>query len=603
MKPNRLSILALSVLGSANVFADVDYKIDLSQPQHHLAKVSVTFPEAKAGELTVNLPVWRTGKYQVLPLSDGVRLFTAKDSKGNPLPWKRSASGEWKIALDNPTNVTVSYQLYANELGQRVRHIDSSHAYLDASGVLMYSPQFREDPVAVQLTVPENWQSYSGMSSGKMAHSFIAPNYDVLIDSPIETGVSTHNKFSANGKDYELVFWGEGNYDADKVVKDLTALSGQAKAIWDDYPFDRYVYMVHATSGAGGATEHLNSTVIQLPRFSFRERKDYLRFISTASHEFIHTWNVKAYRPAGLVPYDYQHENMTELLWIAEGSTSYFQGQLLLRAGVMTPKEFLEDLAKRIEKSELTPGREIQSVAEASLGEWSSTGGDYAINHSVNIYSEGYLASLALDFSLLTDSNLAHSYRDVHRKLYQDYRVPKGYTVADVQQILKDLSGKDYGPWWQSHVNSPLSLEFSSLLSQAGLVMSYGKDAKAEPFTGMTLSSEYGSLVLAQVLRNSPAWQAGIVVGDEIIAINGLKVTAQGFDKRIKDFKVGDKVEITFFNNDKIKQVALTLGEKQSGKLVLKGDVKATKQQKAFFKAWLGIDWPFDNKGELLTKS
>lgn len=170
--------------------------------------------------------------------------------------------------------------------------------------------------------------------------------------------------------------------------------------------------MVHATSGASGATEHLNSTVIQLPRFSFRERKDYLRFISTASHEFIHTWNVKAYRPAGLVPYDYQHENMTELLWIVEGSTSYFQGQLLLRAGVMTAKEFLEDLAKRIEKSELTPGREIQSVAEASLGEWSSTGGDYGINHSVNIYSEGDLASLALDFSLLTDSKLAHSYHD-----------------------------------------------------------------------------------------------------------------------------------------------------------------------------------------------
>ncbi|MFB2727972.1 M61 family metallopeptidase [Shewanella mangrovisoli] len=603
MKPSRLSVLILSALGSTTVLADVDYKIDLSQPEHHLAQVSVTFPEANAGELTVNLPVWRTGKYQVLPLSDGVRLFSAKDSQGNSLPWKRSASGEWQIALDKPASVTVSYQLYANELGQRVRHIDASHAYLDASGVFMYSPQFRAAPVAVQLTVPENWQSYSGMSSGNAAHSFVAPNYDVLIDSPIETGVSLHKQFSANDKDYELVFWGEGNYDADKVVKDLTALSGQAKTIWDGYPFERYVYMVHATSGAGGATEHLNSTVIQLPRFSFRERKDYLRFISTASHEFIHTWNVKAYRPAGLVPYDYQHENMTELLWIAEGSTSYFQGQLLLRAGVMTPKEFLEDLAKRIEKSELTPGREIQSVAEASLGEWSSTGGDYAINHSVNIYSEGYLASLALDFSLLTDSKLAYSYRDVHRKLYQDYRVPKGYTVSDVKQILKDLSGKDYGPWWQSHVNSPLSLEFSSLLSQTGLVMSYGKDSKAEPFTGMTLSSEHGSLVLSQVLRNGPAWQAGIVAGDEILAINGLKVTAQGFDKRIKDFKVGDKVEITLFNNDKIKQVALTLGEKQSGKLVLKGDAKATKQQKAFFKAWLGIDWPFDNKGELLTKS
>ncbi|WAL80138.1 M61 family metallopeptidase [Shewanella sp. DAU305] len=603
MKPNRLSILILSAFFSGQVLADVKYQIDLVKPEHHIAQVSVTFPEVKTTDFTVNLPVWRTGKYQVLPLADGVRLFSAKDNQGHELPWKRTASGEWQVALTQPTSVTVSYQLYANELGQRVRHIDASHAYLDASGVFMYSPQFRSEPVSVQLNVPETWQSYSGMASGTPAHSFIAPTYDVLIDSPIETGVSTHKQFSANGKSYELVFWGEGNYDADKVVKDLTALSGQAKAIWDDYPFDRYVYMVHATSGASGATEHVNSTVIQLPRFSFRERKDYLRFISTASHEFIHTWNVKAYRPAGLVPYDYQHENMTELLWMAEGSTSYFQGQLLLRAGVMTPKEFLEDLAKRVEKNQLNPGRETQSVTEASAGEWSSTGGDYAINHSVNIYSEGYLTSLALDFSLLQDTKLKHSYRDVHRRLYQDHRVPKGYGVSDVQHILKDLSGKDYAPWWQANVNSPMSLDFPELLSQAGLAMSYGKDSKVEAFAGMTLSSAHGSLVLDQVLRNGPAWRAGIVAGDEVLAINGLKVTAAGFDKRIKDFKTGDSIEVTLFSNDKIKQVKLILGEQQSGKLVLKGDAKATKQQKAFFKAWLGIDWPFNNKGELVSKA
>ena len=110
--------------------------------------------------------------------------------------------------------------------------------------------------------------------------------------------------------------------------------------MWDDYPFERYVYIVHATSGVRGATEHLNSTVIQLPRFKFRERKDYLRFISTASHEFIHTWNVKAYRPAQIAKYDYQQEKVTDLLWLAEGSTSYFQNQLLLSGGIMKPKEF-----------------------------------------------------------------------------------------------------------------------------------------------------------------------------------------------------------------------------------------------------------------------
>lgn len=385
------------------------------------------------------------------------------------------------------------------------------------------------------------------------------------------------------------------------MVTDLTKLSGQAGAIWDGYPFERYVYMVHATSGVRGATEHLNSTVIQRPRFSYREREDYLGFIKTASHEFIHTWNVKAYRPQGLVPYDYQKENISELLWIAEGSTSYFQSQLLLRAGVITPKEFFEDLAKRIAQSENTPGREVQSVKEASVGKWASTGGDYAVNHSANIYSEGYLASLALDFSLLNDTDLDHSYRDVHKALYKQHKIPAGYSVSDVNQILKDLSGEDYQQWWQTHVNSPMSLDFTSLLENAGLKPGYGDDSKATAYAGVKLGGD--SLKLSEVLRDGPAWNAGIVLGDEIVAIDGLKVTGKGFESRIKDFKPGAEVVVSLFSDDRLKEITLKLGEKQSGKLKLLSVDKPSRDQKAFFKAWLGIDWPFDNKGKLKSDS
>lgn len=359
--------------------------------------------------------------------------------------------------------------------------------------------------------------------------------------------------------------------------------------------------MVHATSGVRGATEHLNSTVIQRPRFSYREREDYLGFIKTASHEFIHTWNVKAYRPQGLVPYDYQKENISELLWIAEGSTSYFQSQLLLRAGVITPKEFFEDLAKRIAQSENTPGREVQSVKEASVGKWASTGGDYAVNHSANIYSEGYLASLALDFSLLNDTDLDHSYRDVHKALYKQHKIPAGYSVSDVNQILKDLSGEDYQQWWQTHVNSPMSLDFTSLLENAGLKPGYGDDSKATAYAGVKLGGD--SLKLSEVLRDGPAWNAGIVLGDEIVAIDGLKVTGKGFESRIKDFKPGAEVVVSLFSDDRLKEITLKLGEKQSGKLKLLSVDKPSRDQKAFFKAWLGIDWPFDNKGKLKSDS
>jgi predicted metalloprotease with PDZ domain len=336
-----------------------------------------------------------------------------------------------------------------------------------------------------------------------------------------------------------------------------------------------------------------------LPRFSFRERKDYLRFISTASHEFIHTWNVKAYRPSGLVPYDYQSENMTSLLWIAEGSTSYFQNQLLLRAGIMTAKEFFEDLAKRIDANQDNPGREVQSIAEASLGQWTSTGGDYAVNHSVNIYSEGYFASLSLDFNLLEDSQLAHSYRDVHNTLYQDFALPKSYDVADVQQILTSLSGKDYKAWWQAHVDSPMSLDFDTLLAKAGLKLSNGKKVESKVDAGMALTEVTNDLTLGVVTRGGSAWQAGISAGDEVVAINGLKVTAEGFIKRLEDFKPGDKVELTIFKQQKLKQVSLTFAEQAKGELKIIAEPKASASQKAFFKAWLGIDWPFDDKGEL----
>ncbi|MGI2170697.1 M61 family metallopeptidase [Shewanella sp. MF05960] len=602
MKPTNLAFLTtsafLSMCFTTSALADVDYHIDINQPIHHLAQVSVSFPKTESAQLIVNLPVWRTGRYQVLPVADGVRLFEATDSKGKVLPWQRTASGEWTISLAQPTAVKVSYQLHANELGDRLRHIDESHAYLDACGVFMYSPEFRQQPITVDMKVPKGWKSFSGMDKGRSSHSFKAANYDVLADSPIETGINQSFSFAADGREYEVVFWGEGNYDTEQIVTDLRKISGQASMIWDDYPFERYVYMVHATSGARGATEHLNSTVIQLPRFNFREREDYLRFISTASHEFIHTWNVKSYRPQGLVPYDYQSENMTNLLWVAEGSTSYFQNQLLLRAGVITAKEFFDDLSLRIVLNEHNPGRDTQSVAEASLGQWSSTWGDYAINHSVNIYSEGYLASMALDFSVIQDSELAHSYRDVHKALYQHFKIPMGYNVADVQNILTTLTGKDYQPWWQKFVNQPFSLEFDTLLAQAGLVTTYGDKPKTQVNTGIGLSGLHGDLVLATVAKNSPAWKAGLTAGDELLAVNDLKVTADAFAKRFDDFKPGDKVKLTVFSNDRLKEVSMVLGEQPKGELSIQALESVTAEQKAFFKAWLGIDWPFDADGE-----
>ena len=576
--------------------ADVRVKIDINNAKHHLANVTMSF-ERSANKITnFNLPTWRTGRYEILNLANGIRDFSVIDGKGNTLEWQKIDKDTWQVSNTKNKKIHISYQIYANQLGKRTRHIDDSHAFLDASTVLMYSDNSRNKKHIINLVVPEKWHSVSGLDSGIKPHQFVANNYDVLVDSPIETGINEHHKFVVDGRDYELVIWGKGNYDSKKMVDDLKSLVAQTKAIWQGVPFSRYVFMVHATSGARGATEHVNSTIIQRSRFKFSSRKDYLGFISTAAHEFIHTWNVKQYRPEGLVPYNYQSENYSNLLWVAEGSTSYLQDQLLLRGDLMSGKEFLENLAKRITGYMRKPGRFSQSVAQASFNKWIDEGGDYGKNHSVNIYSEGYLVSWLLDFNIIETTQLKNTYRDVHNALYQQYRVPKSYNEGDMLSIIKDITGSDYRQWWQKNVHGFANPDFNQLLAKVGLVMSYGESADEETeqkvWIGIKTSKDNHGFKITAVEKSSPAWQAGFTIGDIIIAVDGLRLTDKDLNTRLKNFKVTDSIKITFFRRDELMNEVIILGELPKNKLKIEPIKEATKLQKSFFKVWTGIDFP-----------
>lgn len=588
------SITILFVSNIAHADSTVLIDIEIKQPEHHYATVKLTYNNYLESEATFTLPTWRTGRYEILNLANGIRQFSAIDEQGKALKWQKTDKDSWKVKNTLNKKIIISYQVYANQLGKRTRHIDDSHAFLDASAVIMYSDITRNYKHIVNLFVPESWRSVSGLTSGENNHQFIAKNYDVLIDSPIETGINEHHKFSVNNLDYELVIWGKGNYDSDKMVADLKTLVQQSKHIWQEYPFKRYVFMVHATSGARGATEHLNSTIIQTSRFKFSDRKDYLRFISTAAHEFVHTWNVKQYRPTGLVPYDYQQENYSTLLWLSEGSTSYLQNHLLLRGDLMSSKEFLESLAKRITGYQRKPGRKSQTVAESSFDKWISEGGDYDNNHSVNIYSEGFLISWLLDFSIIANTDMEKSYRDVHSLLYKNYKLPKSFDENDLLNILKEVTGDNYSAWWQDNVHGYAQPNFKELLAQAGLEMSYGDDEAANltAWTGIKTKPDTNGLHITAVEKDSPAWQAGFTLEDIIIAIDGLRMKDEDLTVRLKNFKPEDKLSVTFFRRDELTTKTLVLGTLPKNKLNIVPMKNASKNQKAFFKQWTGIEFP-----------
>ncbi|QNN66074.1 M61 family metallopeptidase [Sphingomonas rhizophila] len=584
-------MVALFAGVASPAMAKVDYAIDLTKPEHHSGKVTITFPAAAGDTLDVKMPAWRTGRYSILNLANGVSGFTATDASGRKLGWQKVDKSTWRIRRASGQPVTVTYDVFGNELGLRSRHIDDSHAYLDASGVFMYADRHRQEPVSVALSMPGSWRAFSGMEPNGRGR-FTAPNWDVLVDSPIEAGPHQLRTFDADGRRYELVIWGKGNHDGDRMVADLKKMVPQSQTIWKGYPFRRYLFIVHATDGVGGATEHKNSTVIQLPRYRFAPRDRYMGFLGTASHEFIHTWNVKAYRAGAMVPYDYEKENYTDLLWVHEGSTEYFTPHLLLRSGLMKPDEYFGELADAIDANKNRPGRLVKSVAEASFDEWMSPSGNRANNAWVNIYSEGAIASWALDIALLQDTGGRVSYRDVHQRLYERFgNGARGFTSADMRAILAELTGHSWDAWWAKYVDAPSDVDFAALLAPVGLTLDMG-GAPTVAKAGWSADASGGAMKLTAVTRDGPAWNAGLETDDILVAIDGKRVDEGRFATILGDYKPGDTVTVSFFRRDELQERKLVLGGRPAKSPSVRLADNPTAQQKALFQRWLLVPYP-----------
>lgn len=584
--PKFLIYICFSLFISSVVAAkeEVSYLINIDQPTHHMAKVEVRFPAHKGETLEVRLPVWRSGRYEILELSNGIREFSAAGKKGKSLEWEMKDKASW-IIKSNGQPVKISYRIYANQLGNRTRHIDDTHAFIDPSAVFMYSPEFRYSPLTVELDVPRKWRSRSGMRSVRK-HKFIADNYDILIDSPIETGIHSFHEFSAGNRDYEILFWGRGNYNEQKIIADLAKLDAEVEKIWGDFPYSRYLYMIHATSGPRGATEHINSTIIQRQRDKFASREDYVNFILTAAHELVHTWNVKAYRPAGLVPYDFQKENYTPLLWVAEGTTSYFDTLITRRAGITTQKEFYKDLAKSIEGHLNRPGRNTQSVAEASFYKWIESTNHFTINHSVNIYSEGSLVSWLLDFEIRNATGDKKSLEDVHRRLYQRFKVSeKGFTDEDLLALVNEVTASDFSNFWQDYVWGTTPINFVELLESAGLELVTKEDDKKLIDLGWTFDDR---LKLTGVQKGSPAWEAGLTIDDIVVSIDELRLTKKNIDQRTQELKQGKDYVVHFFRRDELRSVTVEARKNPYRKLEIRAKENATDAQKLRYQSWTG---------------
>lgn len=529
------------------------YRIEVADAHAHRFLVSLRVDKPQPRQ-QLSLPVWIPGSYLVREFAR--HLSPLKARQGNrairitPLD-----KATWELDTKGTQPLTVEYEVYAFDTSVRAAFLDANRGFFNGTSVFLKVHGFEDQPQAVKIVgLPKGWQVATALPAIKVnaqgIGDYLAPDYDALVDHPVELGTFWRGEFTARGVRHEFVVAGAtADLDGHKLLDDTRRICEAQINFWHGRkkaPFEHYVFMLNVVEDSYGGLEHRQSTALicgrkDLPRVGRPLNKEaYTTLLGLISHEYFHTWNVKRLKPAEFAPYDYTQENHTRMLWFFEGFTSYYDDQFLLRTGLIDAATYLKLLGKTVNQVLATPGRLSYSVAQASFDAWTRyyRPDENTANATVSYYTKGSLVALALDLALreLPASNKAHPSLDgVMQRLWQ---LGRPIQHRDVAQALADEAGqpplisasKPETPLvdaWQAVLDrwteTCEELPLQALLDKLGIAW----NSKAAPLPqqwGLRIQEAGGGAKVQAIMRGSLAEQIGLSVGDELLALDGWRV-------------------------------------------------------------------------------
>ena len=570
------------------------YQVSMPQPTSHLFEVTLTIDNWQENQLNLKMPVWTPGSYLVREYSRNLQDFTAQDSKNKArLSFEKVSKNHWQIETKESTSITIFYRIYAHELSVRTNHLDDSHGYFNGAALFLYIPGWESLSSILEIIPPQaDWKITTPLEAleGKQ-NTFLVPDFDTLVDSPIEVGTHQCYEFQVRKKNHQLAIWGSGNINTEKVIRDMEKIIEVEADLYGGLPYDNYTFLLHLSNNGFGGLEHKNSCTLNYSRFGFRDPEKYNRFIQLVAHEFFHLWNIKRIRPKALEKFDYEQENYTPSLWFSEGTTSYYDLLIPLRAGLYNSKVFLANLGKEITRFLITPGREVQPLAESSFDAWiklyrRDTNSD---NSQMSYYLKGELVSLLLDLLIRDRTENQRSLDDVMRQMWEKFGKNEiGFTENQLKEAIESVAEMDLTNFFQDYLYTTKELTFNDYLEPFGLRLQAVQEDNAIPYTGLKVQSENGKEMIKFVAANSPAQVAGISPDDELLALDGIRVTAEQLPERLKDYQANDMIELSVFHQDVLKTVQLQLAISQPSRYEVIRIQNPSDRQVQNIVGWLG---------------
>ena len=565
------------------------YSIRPLDPAAHLFEVRVSVAAPDPAGQVFSIPAWIPGSYMIRDYARHVIAVRA-ESDGIGVELHKLDKSSWKAAPVE-RELTLVLQVFAHDDSVRGAHLDTTHAYFN--GTCVFPAVVGQEATACELDIEQadiaaakSWRVATSMrrqDAGAYGFGrYVAADYAEFIDHPVEIGELTIGEFEAGGVPHVIAIRGNIKADMARLTHDLQTLCEQHMSLLGKpQDLDRYVFLLHAPGNGYGGLEHRFSSSNVCSRDSLPMKGDegvsgdYRTLLGLLSHEYFHLWNVKRMKPAVFSPYDLSSESHTELLWVFEGITSYYDDLCLVRSGLIDLADYLELLGQTITRVMRGEGRRRQSVAASSFDAWTKfyKQDANAPNAIVSYYAKGAMIALTLDLKLRVETEGRVSLDDVMRACWERWgESSEGMPESGFETTCGEVAGLDLDDFFNAAVRGTGELPLEQYLKAHGIdyclrSASGRKDKggkKGDPdklpqvWLGATLATRSGKTVCTSIANAGPAELAGISPGDELVAIDGLRVTTAGSDARIRRYRPNDKSEIAVFRGDELLTLKLT---------------------------------------------
>jgi len=572
----------------------IAYRVEIADAHAHQFRVTVSVPKPAALQ-RLSLPVWIPGSYMVRDFGRHLSQLEARQG-ARTIALTQLDKTTWQAACSGSGTLTVSALVYAFDTSVRAAFLDAERGFFNGTSLCLRVEGREADPHVLMLGgLPRAWSVATSMPTGSRGR-WCAANYDELVDHPFELGRFWRGGFKAHGIAHEFIVAGAWpGFDSERLLADAKRICETQIAFWHGTskpkpPFERYVFLLNAVDDGYGGLEHRASTALiarrrDLPQVGVAALTEgYVGLLGLISHEYYHAWNVKRLKPIELATIDYGRENATPLLWFFEGFTAYYDDLLLLRAGLIDAPRYLGLVAKTISAVAATPGRTVQSVAEASFDAWTKyyRTDENTPNATVSYYTKGSLVALALDLTLRREGSATLD--DVMRRLWRDTGGgPLG--EAGIAMVLQAVGGRSFGRELAAWVHGRGELPLAELLESAGVQVLRDKPGFAAAL-GLRLAENTNSVRVTNVLAGGAAQAAGLAAGDELLAVDDWRI--RRLDEAQQWIVGGAPFELLLARDQRLRRVRIVPDAKAAPTTRLALADKPERAALARRRAWLG---------------